>query len=369
MSSTKDLTTRALELLAELGSHPAVAYWEADVAARIRGYVAEMGLTADDDAYGNIVVRCPGEDQDQPAMALVAHMDHPGFEALEAQGDLIIARALGGVPQACFSQPVSVQLLAPDGGRLHGQLCGAYGPPEDRTVSLRLDGPDAPALPRPVVLDLPDFHFDGQRVSMRAVDDLAGCVAMLMTLEALAEEPAPGDVYALFTRAEEVGLIGARLLAQEGRLPKSCLVVSLEASRTLPGALIGEGPVIRTGDATYTFDAEAEQVLHVAREELRAADPDFKSQRQLMSGGTCEASAFAVHGYRATGIAFPLGNYHNAGDDGGVAAEYIALEDFVSGVKLVRQAVRSVPRRHQSPALRRLGEVPPEPRRRLMESA
>ena len=125
MSSTKDLTTRSLEILAELGSRPAVAYWEADVAARIRGYVAEMGLAADADDYGNIVVRCPGEDQGQPPMALVAHMDHPGFEALETQGDLIIARAMGGVPQACFSQPVPVQLLAPDGGRRHGERRGA----------------------------------------------------------------------------------------------------------------------------------------------------------------------------------------------------------------------------------------------------
>ena len=30
-----------------------------------------------------------------------------------------------------------------------------------------------------------------------------------------------------------------------------------------------------------------------------------------MSGGVCEATAFAVFGYRTTGIAFPLGNYHN----------------------------------------------------------
>jgi endoglucanase len=220
-----------------------------------------------------------------------------------------------------------------------------------------------------VVLDLPDFRLDGDRVTMRAVDDLAGCACMLMALERAVQEQPPGDLYALFTRAEEVGLIGARLTASEGRLPPNCLVVSLEASRTLPGAVIGEGPVIRVGDATYTFDAEAEQVLHTAREELREVDPEFKCQRQLMSGGTCEASAFAIHGYRTTGVAFPLANYHNAGPEGEVAAEQISIEDFVSGVRLVCQALQSVPRRNDSPARRRLRTIPPEHQERLTRPA
>ena len=369
MSTTGDLTKRSLEVLADLGAHPAVAYWEADAASAVRRRIQGLGFAPQADAHGNIVVRCPGRDADETPIALVAHMDHPGFEAVESDGDRLIVHALGGVPQACFSQSVPVQLLAPGGERLHGKLDGAHGPPEQRMARLRLDADAVPTLPRPVVLDLPDFQCDDERVTMRAVDDLAGCAAMLLALESLAQEPGPGDVYLLFTRAEEVGLIGARLIAQERRLPPECLVISLEASRALPGAAIGEGPVLRVGDATYTFDADAEQVLHVAREELRAADPEFKAQRQLMSGGTCEASAFAVHGYATTGIAFPLGNYHNATDDGGVGPEYIALSDFLLGVKLVRRAVRSGAKRHDSPARRRLGEVPSEPERRLRETS
>ena len=31
-----------------------------------------------------------------------------------------------------------------------------------------------------------------------------------------------------------------------------------------------------------------------------------------MSGGVCEGTAFAVWGYKATRMAFPLGNWHNA---------------------------------------------------------
>ena len=81
-------------------------------------------------------------------------------------------------------------------------------------------------------------------------------------------------------------------------------------------------------------------MLTAASERLAGRAPEFRVQRQLMSGGVCEATAFAVNGYRATGLAFPLGNYHNAtthiGDvDGGVAAEYIELSDFLGGVDLI----------------------------------
>ena len=369
VTGSEELKARAQSLLEDLGACPATPFWEERVAGRIRAHLHRLGLSPQEDKYGNLLVHVRGQNPEEPPIALVAHMDHPGFEAVEALDDTIVARALGGVPQACFSQRVRVHLLDTDGRRVAGELRGAYGPPEERTAALHLDSPTTMVFPRPVVLDLPDFRLDGDRVSMRAVDDLAGCACMLMALESAIREQPPGDLYALFTRAEEVGLIGARLTASEGRLPQDCLVVSLEASRTLPGAAMGEGPVIRVGDATYTFDAEAEQVLHTAREELRRVDPEFKCQRQLMSGGTCEASAFAIHGYHTTGVAFPLGNYHNAAPEGGVAAEQISMRDFVSGVQLVCQALQSVTGRNDSPAKRRLRTVPPEHRERLTRPA
>ena len=192
---------------------------------------------------------------------------------------------------------------------------------------------------------------------------------MLVALTKLASQHTPGDIYFVFTRAEEVGLVGARLLAQEGRLPMNTLVVSVETSRNLPGAILGEGPVIRVGDASFTFDAEAEGVLISAREQLRERNPGFKVQRQLMSGGTCEASGFAVYGYHVTGIALPLGNYHNAGPEGSVETEYICLDDFLAAVDLVVEAAHSVDKRREGPAWRRLREIPEGYRTRLMETA
>ena len=368
MTGDEDIRARCLELLQELGGCPAVSFHEEPVAECIRRQVEAAGLSIEADRYGNLIVHRPGQLEDQPPIAFVAHMDHPGFEAVEASGYDVVARALGGVPELCLKEAVGVQVILPGGERLPGNTAGAHGPPEERMVSLRVRASRRLELPRPVILDMLDFYFDGDLIHMRALDDLAGCAAIVVALEALASEENAGDVYGVFTRAEEVGLVGARLLAEEGTLPQDTLVVSLEASKTLPGADIGAGPIIRVGDASFTFDAEAESPLLRAREKLTEASPGFKTQRQLMSGGTCEASAFRYHGYATTGIAFPLGNYHNATPDGGVGAEYIQLGDLVAGVELIMQATQSVADRHDSRPWHRMRDMPQEYRERLAEA-
>ena len=360
---------RALEILADLGGRPAVAYQEGLVSDYVRDAIAGLGLTPRADQYGNIIVRVRGTVAGVPPIAFMAHMDHPGFEAVEVREGALVAEARGGVPPVSLTEPLPVEVVERNGARRKATLGGPVGDPAERRVLVHIE--DAPSVPLPaaVVFDLVDFERRGDLLHMRAADDLAGCGAILSALHGIAAAPVEGDVYGVFTRAEEVGLIGARLMAQEHSLPADCLVVSLESSRELPGAVQGAGPVIRVGDATFTFSAEAEQVLQVARRTLVERDPETKVQRQLMGGGTCEASGFAAFGYATTGIAFPLGNYHNATPDGGVEAEYIHADDYLTGVRLVEEAARSVTRRRTSPAWTRLAAVPAGPQARLRETA
>ncbi|MCE2405062.1 MAG: M20/M25/M40 family metallo-hydrolase [Dehalococcoidia bacterium] len=356
----------SLDILRDLGGRPAVAFHEGLVAEGVRARLAALGLTATADAYGNLVARLPGAaDAGVPPIAFVAHMDHPGFEAVEVSRGGVTARALGGVPQVSLTSEVLVQLVLPDGSRVSGGTAGPTGHESGQMVSVRVSDTSALEMPLPVVFDLADFEMDGDLILMRALDDLAGCAAALAALSLLSGRSGLGDVYGVFTRAEEVGLVGARLLAEAGTLPRDTLVVSLEASRTLPGAAIGGGPVIRVGDASLTFDADAEAVLVAAREELMDVAPGFEAQRQLMSGGTCEASAFRYHGYRTTGVAFPLGNYHNGTPLGGVAEEYIHVDDFVGGVELIVRAAQCVSRRLECRPWRRMADLSQEHRRRL----
>ena len=361
---------RALDILARLGGHPATAFYEAGVAGEVKAILDESHVEWSTDGYGNIVALVPGKDstaEDLPPVAFVAHMDHPGFEAVSREGDYLVGKAAGGVPAGSFAAGIPLQVVTSSGERWAAVTAGPHGDPADRQVLIHIEShqPAEVDLPCSVVFDLVDFTLDEGTIRMRAVDDLAGCASTLTALAVLAQEPPPGPVYGVFTRAEEVGLVGARLMAEAGTLPMETLVVSLESSRTLPGAEIGGGPVIRVGDAGSTFNAEAESVLIRARETLLERSPEFKVQRQLMSGGVCEASAFGIHGYRCTGIAFPLGNYHNGAPEDRIEAEYIDCNDFLGGVELILEAARSVPQREDTAFQRRLRDLPDEFRERM----
>ncbi len=368
-----DLRNQALDYLSRLGSNPATAFRENGVADTVKAILAEIGLEHRQDAFGNIIARVTGTDPTTNPLAIVAHMDHPGFEITASHPDGLvneyIATAMGGVPQSSFEAGVPVLALLPDGSRVIGETAGKHGDDSDRQILIHLDQPQDLEPPISVVFDLVDYELDGETIRMRAVDDLAGCGSILAALAQLTAGDAPlGDVYGVFTRAEEVGLVGARLMAEAGTLPLETLVISAESSRTLPGAEMGEGPVIRVGDAGFTFTADAESVLIRARETLREREGGFKCQRQLMSGGTCEASAFAVFGYQTTGIAFPLGNYHNGAPEGRIEAEYIHVDDYLGGVELLTEAARRVSDRANTAFRQRLREVPSDMRQRMLDT-
>ena len=363
-----DANGRALDYLARLGAQPAVAFHENGVATAVRGALTEIGVSWRTDAFGNIIARIAGTDAGAiPPIAFMAHMDHPGFEIVGRDGDYLIGAASGGIPAGAFEADVPLQILLSAGRRVAAATVGKHGEERQRQVLISVGGSDAGDIPvpAPAVFDLPDFSIDDDYLVMRAADDLAGCGCILAALDRLCGERPAGDVYGVFTRAEEVGLVGARLLAEAGTLPSDTLVVSLESSRTLPGAEISGGPVIRAGDAGSTFSHDAESALIRAREVLLAGDGEFRCQRQLMSGGVCEASAFLAYGYRATGVAFPLGNYHNGAPDGSIAAEYIHRNDYLNGAALVTEAARQVGMRWDTAFSRRIRQVPDAMRARL----
>ena len=364
-----DLKRQALDYLARLGSNPATAFREEGVASTVKEILGEIGVKFEQDPFGNIISKIRGANPTTNPFAVVAHMDHPGFEITGSHPDGHVATAMGGVPESSFESGVLLQAILPDGSRVNGKTAGKYGEVNDRQILIVLDQPQDLEPPVPVVFDLVDYELDGDIIRMRAVDDLAGCGSILAMLAQLTQYgSAPGDVYGVFTRAEEVGLVGARLMAESGTLPPETLIVSAESSRTLPGAEQGGGPVIRVGDAGFTFTADAESALIRAHETLKERDSGFKCQRQLMSGGTCEASAFAVFGYQTTGIAFPLGNYHNGAPEGRIEAEYIHIHDYLGGVELLTEAARRVSDRTNTTFRQRLRDVPSNIRQRMLDT-
>jgi putative aminopeptidase FrvX len=134
----------------------------------------------------------------------------------------------------------------------------------------------------------------------------------------------------LFTRAEEVGFVGAIHLAKSKVLPQDLTIISLETSSERGGSVtMGQGVIIRAGDRTSVFDSATTLMLvnHAKAEEL-------PHQRALMQGGTCEATAYALYGYRTGGLCVALGNYHNCGPDDLIGSEYVSLADATGMAQL-----------------------------------
>ena len=103
---------QALDFLARLGGQPAVAFYEDGVASVITAILSEAQLPFRIDEFGNVIVRIPGQRPDVSPLALMAHMDHPGFEAVDVQGDCLVGVALGGVPPSSFDAGVLLSVRA-----------------------------------------------------------------------------------------------------------------------------------------------------------------------------------------------------------------------------------------------------------------
>ena len=128
MSATTNLddyNARALDFLARLGAQPAVAFHEHGVATAVRDALTEIGVSWRTDNFGNIIARIAGTDADQhPPIALMAHMDHPGFEIVGRDGDYLIGKALGGVPSGSFAAGVPLHIVLPGGRRISAETVG-----------------------------------------------------------------------------------------------------------------------------------------------------------------------------------------------------------------------------------------------------
>ena len=335
-----DLTDPA-PILAWLGTVPTAAYHEDGIAACVHAFAAQVGLPVESDADGNLQVwhRGAGNEARRP-IAVSAHMDHP---ALEVTGVAPLrGRLLGSIRPESFDKPVPVRLFwrGEDGWQDAGGAVTAAAPLEgdpDARVGLELDSPDHVPIGAFGTFDFGPVHWDEDgRLHLTACDDLAGCAITLAWLARCVRDGVRADSGGVFTRAEEVGLVGAAALASRRGLPEDALVVSIEASRELPGATMGNGPVIRVGDAATTFHPAGDAFFRAARDVLRQSDPHARVQRQLMSGGVCEGTTYTAAGYVTGAVCVPLGNYHNQRPEGGLGAEFVHVDDLRGCAALLR---------------------------------
>ncbi len=357
--------------LLELTGLPTAAGCERHVIQWVHRWAAERpGIAISTDAHGNLMLERSG-DAGGPAAAtrpelilFTAHMDHPAFVVSEPAHDSPELRAefRGGVLEAFFQG--SAVLLHRGRRPLRGRVTH-YQPPDpqrehDGIATIRFDSPITAEAGDILTWDLPAPRIRGDRLYAPACDDLAAVAAALAALDRLGEAAWHRNVRVLLTRAEEVGFIGAMAACHNRFIPPRARVIALENSRSFRESPIGAGPIVRVGDRTSTFDPDLTHRLGQIAEQLSAERPDFKWQRKLMAGGTCEATAFQQLGHTATCLCLPLGNYHNMADRGRqhaprpprIAAETISLNDYFNLIHLLTAIAHQLDATDTLPPLR-----------------
>ena len=328
-----------IRLLEKLLPLPTASFHEGFVSSFILGELKSLGLSPQLDRYGNILVRW-GEGESQ--VAWVAHMDHPGFEVIEAKGSQAEAQWFGGVDPKYFTGAKVVIYRGSSGavsakGGVKKFSQNSQGRVDKMT--LRVEGSvNAGDFG---TWDLVPFRRRGELIYTKGADDLVGCAVMIAALNEIKQRGLKKGVLAIFTRAEEIGFVGTLGVLEDGSISPATKMISIETSKALPGVRLGSGPVIRLGDRTSMFHHEMVLFMdHVAREEKKK-NQDFSFQRRVMDGGTCEATPFQLKGYMAGGIAIPLRNYHNQGGKV-IAPEGVHLKDVEGSVRLLVQTLRRI---------------------------
>ncbi len=362
------LTPKRFSLLKDILSQPAAPFREQHVAHCVSKHLEKAGVPHFHDPAGNLIVgvgskmayqKILRKRGDEPVRVFIAHMDHPGFHGVKwAAPNRLAIRWHGGSPVKHLAG-AKVWLANDDGIITQGQLSKVSlvkkGWAID-TAEVRLSiQPSQPFQQKKHVAKslFGGFSFrspywvSGKRLYTRAADDLVGVFCIISTAIDLFRSNKQTPFIGLLTRAEEVGFVGAVQHLDLGWLAaakRPVVCVSLEASRTLPGARIGKGPVVRLGDRRTVFDSRALKVLSDLAEKVL---PQCH-QRRVMDGGACEATAATAWGLPTIGITLPLGNYHNQGFEGGMdcpkpegpAPEFVHLDDIDGELRLCRALMR-----------------------------
>lgn len=165
--------------------------------------------------------------------------------------------------------------------------------------------------------DFVTFGKDGTRMKGKALDDRAGCAALIELMRDLHENPCdmPFDVYFAFTCCEEVGISGASVAAFTIQ-PQLALVLESTAIHDLPDVAanarvgkVGGGGVLSFADKGTIYDAAM-----VAYARRTAEEKEIPCQiKQAVSGGNDAAHIQrSLEGIRVLALSLPTRYIHSS---------------------------------------------------------
>ncbi len=280
--------SRAWELMRSIVLIPGVSGHEAAVADFIQKSLP-AGLKVQRDAMHNVWFTIGSG---KPHVLFVAHLDELGWivDAITADGKVKVKAGGGVLPQTSEARPVVIDtphggvpgIIAPrpgyDARRQENAVPQAYNAENFEIVLGVASEKEARDLGvaegQPVTIKKTIVDFSPTMMATRAVDDRAGCAALLDAALRLKGDGLIGKTVTFaWDVQEEIGLFGAAELAKVLR-PDDVFAVDTFVSTDSPleskrfgNMIIGKGAVIRAIDSSNVVPAEAlKRLTEIARQ-------------------------------------------------------------------------------------------------------
>jgi putative aminopeptidase FrvX len=253
-------------LLQKLCTISGLAGYEDRVRATIAGELQMQPDAMLTDVLGNLIVTVPGRLADAPRVMVFAHMDQMGLivRRIERDGYIRFER-MGGVPERVLP---GLEVVVVNGAG--EEIPGVVGtkahhavPPDEKYevvpyeqlfVDIGVDSAEevhalsiqigAPITYRPTLRPLQNHRITGT-----ALDDRAGCAALVLLVKALLENPANATLIAVFSVQEEFNLRGAMVAANRVN-PDCAISIDIMVASDTPDLLnrgeleLGKGPAL-----------------------------------------------------------------------------------------------------------------------------
>ena len=313
-------------ILETLVNTPGVSTREQPVRDKIRSLLPSWAHP-EVDAKGNLLVTV-GPERGAKSALFIAHMDETGYlvTALREDGGLDV-KPVGGFFETLYEgQVVLVHTAKGDVGGVVPPRPGYLEPSAaDKPAAfgkemVRVDiGASSRAVAEGLGIAAGDSvsipkefkRLYGSFGTGRAVDDRAGCTALLLAMRSLDPKGLRQRVTFAFSVEEETGLDGAKVLARTLR-PDLVIAVDTFVSSDTPlerpafaHAILGKGAVVRAIDSSYIADpALVDRVVTLARQ------AGIPLQYGLTRGGN-DGSVFPEIGSPDLALSWPTVHSHS----------------------------------------------------------
>lgn len=274
------------------------------------------------DSMGNILVHLHGKSEALTTVLFDAHMDEVGFMITGINGDGTLSfSTVGSIDkQALFGQRVRI-----------GSTLGVIGGKAVHHCSAQEKGsiPDVSALSIDIgvnsyeeaqsivkigecgtfAADLNEWTTDF--LVGKALDDRVGCALLL----SLAEKQPERDIWLSFSVQEEVGLRGAKVVA-EAICPQIAVAIDATTAADIAGSTdktcvcrVGHGPVVSFADKATLYDTDLyEEIRALARQN----DIETQTKTTIAGGNNAASLQRGNTGARTAAISLPCRYIHTS---------------------------------------------------------